>query len=299
LPTTDFIDIGNQQVPYPKLNNIVLSYSSLTSFLGCQRRFLYSKILGLKPAPTNDFHAYLGTFIQYQLEQLTNKKIFKHVSCDKFMTDVENSLMKSILDTTYPMGGEKRDVKSAYFKEMGCHSIDFKEHTVDEIHENLTKLLLPNIALYWKDGILGDLNNIVCEEYIEFNKVTPNNKKYTIRGYIDFKIKGKNGISIMDGKKKYNPKFHKTHQIGIYALALESQGVSKLKEDFGFWSYTTGKITNVEVKPQETLEWMNNTVDFIYQALETKNFSKNTSDCKFCSYKEVCKNHKEEVRIEI
>lgn len=295
-PTADFITIGNKQFPFPQIDNIVLSYSSLTSFLGCQRRFLYSKILNLPQAPTNDFHAYLGTFIQYQLEQITNKKIYKQVSCEKFIDDLKKALMKSIIDTTYPMGGKKKEVLSSYYKEMGCHSIDFKEHTLDEIHEQLTKLTFPNIVDYWEKKILGDLNGIVCEEYIEFTKETPNGNKYTIRGYIDFKIKTKNGISIMDGKKKYNPKFHKTHQIGIYAIALEQEGLS---DDFGFWSYSTGKLTQVRVDMKETQEWMDNTVDFIYQAIKTRHFSKNTTDCKFCGFKELCKNHEENLRVEI
>lgn len=275
----------------PPPDVLKISYSSLSTYLTCPLQWKFSKVLKVKSKPQDEFAAYIGSMVQYHFEQLTNHKIYEKTDLKTFMETIKSGLPEAIKQTTYHMTSEKPEYTGGkYYKDLQIMGIDYSVHTHYELEEAIVELLDINIPKYWEGKVFGSISAIECEKEITFSEETKCGNKYSLIGFADFVIKGEDGYEVADGKKKYNSKYHKPEQIGIYLWGLKKDG-HQINPNSKFWSYSTGRLHNVKIDLNKTKEWMDTTVDLIQDAWKNDNFPKNNQQqgtCTFCPYISIC-----------
>ncbi len=267
-----------------------ISYSKLTTYLNCARGYKYQYEDKLQGAPTDEFHAYLGSVTQYVFEQVTNRKIYAKTTFENFVEIFKRELKELIQQTTYDMLETKPEEPTTLklYQDLQVMQIDYMAHTPYEIYEEIIKLTIPNLKAYWQGQVMGNLSDIICEEEIKFEETTSSGVEYNMIGYADFLLpKHPKGITIIDGKKNYKPENHKPEQIGMYLWSMRDKPINLEGQ---FWSYKTGKFHKVQIDLKKVKSWMDNTVDFITDAQITGKFPVATSDsaCFFCAFKDIC-----------
>lgn len=270
-------------------DSLRISYSKLTTYLNCPRGYQFQYLLNPPKAPSDSYYAYIGSVVQYIFEQVTNHKIHTKTDLKTFIETTKRNLPSAILSTTYDMYQTESSIEpSKFWKELQIMQIDYEAHTSYEIYDQICQHLFSNLELYWKDNILGSLDDIICEQKTTFTDVTSSGVPYNMVGYIDFLIKDKNGtLTIVDGKKNYKPANHKPEQIGMYLWALRDKSINTEGQ---FWSYKTSKLHKVQIDLKKVKGWMDNTVDLITDATISGEFPTATSSkaCFFCAYKHLC-----------
>ena len=280
-----------------------ISYSSLSLFKSCPKAYEFYKIINAEKTDQCEFFAYSGTVGQWIFEHIINDRLYRTQSLESIIDDIENSIEETIKLTTYQVDTKKPKKGGhgvGFFETFeAMFMIDYAELHIEDLMEEMEKYVICTDTFFKKFSSKG-LDKITCEEHLEKTFVTSKNNEYTLHGYCDFYIRNNDKeISILDGKRNtfvsYNnfnePEFPHISptQLLIYGLLSDEElrGIS-------FYDYTLNKIVKVPLSDNYREETKHEIDTVIDKIVNTKIFEAlaNKSNCKFCSYKNLCDGYK-------
>ena len=254
-----------------RLKDIELSPSTLNSYLGCPRAFLYTYIMKIPVYETDWGNANYGSAVHKTLENavIELKTKGEYPILPEFIDDFYKNLSKEEFETEeirekYRERGEK-SLKSFYshFVETSAERLDRVEYSLDAVP-------------FYENFIKGKIDRV------EKNA----DGTYALFDYKTGSAKSKSQIA--DG----NDYEHYLNQLRFYKYAFETlhKGTEVsmcgliFPEDFEHNFYI--KLTEednkyIEEKISETYENIKN--------LKFEPVEKNEKNCKYCNYKQLCK----------
>lgn len=302
-------------------DKLTLSASSINRFLGCPRRFYYTKLLGLKT--TSSFTASYGTSV--------------HAIFELVMTKYLNQFSKDIF---IHLGNILFDVKQS--RKTAIEAGFDKEKIVEEI-EKLSDLDIEEM----RTDFLSAMDNLELSGYFEekplsadceksFNFTLEEIPNVTFNGFIDGIIRYENGWQLIDYKTSANKPslsylFSKNgvnflsekqgkysnskielydYQLPLYYLAcLNSADLSEYKANLDEVGYLYVRPNNDKngaswkdsVKVAQIKEFVAQIADNIKTTVVDKIYEKtkfeskyDTFKCKYCDFREYCEKNEQE-----
>lgn len=280
-----------------------ISYSALSLYKTCPYQFYLNYLQDeIEEAASCKYFSLIGTLWQYIFEKITNDRMYRKYSPDEIISmvkkDLTPTLNKLIVDIS-----EKEDteiVGVGFYSDLkGQFALDTKNKTLDDVEDEFPTIY-PALNK-WLSKPAGLLDMFECEPYFKSKHTTSKGNEYNMSGYVDFLFRGKEKLSVVDGKrntfveydkedtKKQNPKFPFISPVQLHFYVLLTESIDNF-DSLSFWDYTKNKIIKVPTTKQDVLntkKMIDDTVDKI--KAETKWEQKpSTSNCKFCSYKPHC-----------
>lgn len=267
--TYDYKGVFRQEIEQ-RAKNIVLSPSTMNSYLNCPREFFYTHVLKIPVYDKNWDNANYGSAVHKTLEYavLMMKKEMYYPTLEDFIENFLKNINKQEFDT-------------------------------EEIRDKYIQRGKDKLSLYYPHFIQTSFSRLEMVEYA-FGSVPVG--KYIVTGKIDRIEKNADGTyclfdyktgsskpksQIADGKEyeKY------LNQLRFYKLAYETMNPeSKVSivgliypEDFEHNYYT--ELT------QEDNEYIRELIKETYEKIRTLNYepTENEKNCEYCSYKQLCK----------
>ena len=254
-----------------RIEKIVLSPSTLNAYMGCPRAFLYGYVLKIPVYKNNWDNANYGSAIHKTLENsaIKLKTEGKYPSLAEFIEDFKSNLSKQEFDS--------EEIRNKYLK-RGENSLKnyyshFTETSADRLYE----------VEYTLDAVpLGD--NIITGK---IDRVEKNNDG--TYGLFDYKTgSAKSKSQIADGKA-YE---HYLNQLRFYKLAFETLNKGEKVSLVGLIFPEEVDGSYYEKLTDEDNEYIKTKIEETYQAIKNLEFDpveQTEENCKFCSYKQLCK----------
>lgn len=241
------------------MKTLKLSYSKLTDFLSCPKKFELKHLLGKEEEFKETIYTAFGSAIHSAIEDSLNKDY----DLDAAFCIFKRELSKHI------MGVEIKERQTIFLPTW----------------ENKGKIVLQ----YFFDEYFNELKDKVVETEHYFSyPIIINDVEISFNGFIDLIYKIDDKIKLIDWKTgKKQPKGDNL-QLRIYALILNklyNYNVSEIK-----YAFIKDETENVlEIDQNIINETEKELIKIIKDILETKEFKKcYSNNCRFCNMKKYC-----------
>lgn len=266
-PKYDYREIFRGEIA-ERVNNIVLSPTSLNSYLKCPREFLYSYILGIPVLEgESDIMSYGSAFHRVlELGILKAREQGSYLPLEEIQ-----EMMEKQLDIVGFSSLEKREA----FRERGIKGIT-------KYYNDFISVPLKNV---W--GIELKLDNVARGDYF-------------VKGYIDRVEKNPDGsYSLFDYKtgsaKKKNTISeggeyeHYLNQVRFYKLAFETQYPDKKVSKIGLIFVEENSGSYIKDAEENDNELIKTKIEEVYKSINELAFEPKEGKCDKCNYKTLCK----------
>jgi CRISPR/Cas system-associated exonuclease Cas4 (RecB family) len=264
-----------------------MSYSSLSTFEKCPYQYYFEKVCKVKLTHPNEYAFFVGHVVQGIFEQVINDRIYRDKDADTILSEVSTEL-SGFIASIY----QDKLMEGLKYLPLDLEiKFDKSVKTEMEIYKDLKIVLRPLTSLL-KREFIRDLDNVVCEYKYEKTMRSDSGIEYSMIGYADFRVKGKSGISIIDGKRKFHKQYHDGKQLYMYQM-LDGEPIRALR----YWDYTTNKFHEVALEHDNDSikRGLELVIEDVYNSYETGVWKKNRDfTCQYCLYKDLCKKSNEE-----
>lgn len=240
-------------------NIFKLSYSKITDFLSCPKKFQLKHILNLEEEFKETIYTALGSSIHSAIEE-SLKKDFDYDAClcifkrelNKHIDNIETKEKQLLFLPTWYNKGE---------------------------------VILTYFYSHYYNKLKGKV--LEAEKYFSY-PITIKNINILFNGIIDLIYQDEGGIKIIDWKTGKKQTKKDDFQLRIYALVLNKLFNMDVKEfEYVFLKEKTKNKKDVNNKILEQTE--KELYDIIEKILNTSDFERNyTSNCRYCSVRNQC-----------
>ncbi len=254
-----------------RIKDLVLSPSTLNSYLNCPRDFLYSYILHIPVAEVDMERASYGSAVHKSLEYAMNEAKEKgaYPSLSEFL-EVFN---KKLANQKF-VSQSKRDE----YKKRGENSLEkyyphFIQTSQDRVFATEYKLDFVPVDKYFIKGFIDRIE-------------TNNDCTYSLYDYKTQSAKSKSKIA--DGKE-YE---HYLNQLRFYKLAFEIQNVGAKVSQVGLLFVEEHEKSFFATLINEDNDYIKKKIIETYENIHNLNFEPIDYDdnkCKYCSYQQLCR----------
>jgi hypothetical protein len=227
--------------------------------------------------PPNMYYALPGIVIQKIFEHFYNDEWFlKRSACREFMYNKAPEIYEKTLKWCY----------------VDWHS-DIAKKTKHEVYDEFLEMIGKNLEVVKEYQLLSNLAKSEHKIISFFEK----NKYVRLTSKIDFFIKNKDGLIILDGKATSNKKNYLDDPAQLYFYAMMCKFKYKRYPDkIGYWWWRDAKISYVDFDEEKIEHLKEDMKDVLYKIYKQKfEATPEYKACLFCDYQDECYDRKKHI----
>lgn len=259
-------------------NITFFDYSKLAKYKSCPLSYKWTYIDNKVPkTPPNMYYAFPGIVIQKIFEYFYNREWFlKRGACREFMYEKASEIFEKTLK---------------YCNVDWYASISKKSKS--KVYEDILEMIGKGLDTIKRNKLLGKLakSEYKIQTYFEDNKYV------VLTSKIDFLIKNKDGLQILDGKATSNKANYLKDptQLLFYAMIFKIK-FKRYPDKIGYWFWRDGTISYVDID-EEKIEDLKKEIKEVLYKIYKKKFepTPNYKACLFCNYQGECLARKKDI----
>jgi len=254
-----------------RIKDLVLSPSTLNSYLNCPRDFLYSYILHIPVSEGDMERASYGSAVHKSLEYAMNEA--KEKGTYPALSEFLQVFNKKLANQKFASQTKRDEYSKRGASSLGHYYPHFVQTSSDSVFATEYKLDFVPVDKYFIKGFIDRIE-------------TNNDCTYSLYDYKTQSAKSKSKIS--DGKE-YE---HYLNQLRFYKLAFEIQNVGAKVSQVGLLFVEEHEKSFFTTLLNEDNEYIKEKIINTYENIHNLNFDAIEYDddkCKYCSYKQLCR----------
>jgi len=254
-----------------RIKDLVLSASTLNSYLNCPRSFLYSYILQIPVAEGDMEQANYGSAVHKALEWAIKEA--KEKGTYPAQSDLINTFNKKLGNQKFDSQLKRTEYEKRGSNSLGNYYPHFAQTAPDRVYATEYKLEFVPVDKYFIKGFIDRIE-------------TNNDCTYSLYDYKTGSAKPK--AQIADGKNYENY----LNQLRFYKFAFEIQNVGAKVSQVGLLFVEEHEKSFFASLLEEDNEYIKEKIISTYENIHNLNFDAIDYDddkCKYCSYKQLCK----------